>query len=62
MGTVNPEAVIRFGIHRGKTLNEIPSDYLEWLIRQDWFEDKYPDLLESTEGELDWRDQFGRHF
>tara|TARA_R100000805_G_C3523855_1_gene45178 strand:- start:288 stop:440 length:153 start_codon:yes stop_codon:yes gene_type:complete len=27
---------IKFGKHKGKSLDDIPFDYLRWLAKQDW--------------------------
>jgi uncharacterized protein (DUF3820 family) len=62
MTKLNPDYTIPFGVHKGKTINEIPSSYLEWLSLQDWVEKKFPDLLTAGEAELEWRDKFGKHF
>lgn len=34
------EEIIRFGKHKGKQYKNIPKDYLKWLIKQDWFQQK----------------------
>lgn len=35
---------LTFGKHIGRTLDEVPSEYLRWLHEQDWLE-KTPRLL-----------------
>ena len=46
--------VMPFGKWKGKTIAEIPSDYLEWLIVQGWFVNGpgNRDLLKAFEKEL----------
>jgi len=58
----DPEKIIYFGKHSGKTVGEVRSQYLRWLVNQEWFEDSYPDLVEPVEAELDWRDKLNQHF
>ena len=37
-----PEKIkINFGMHRGKYLDDVPANYLDWLSKQDWITD-YP--------------------
>lgn len=59
MERLDPEARLPFGKYSGWNLGEVPNSYLHWLCEQDWFEDKYPSLLEKVEAELKWRDYFG---
>ena len=56
------EVVLSFGKFSGKSIEEIPSKYLFWLLEQDWFETKYSYLVEPVEFELDWRTRMDRHF
>ncbi len=32
-----------------RDINEMPSDYLHWLMETDWFEDKFPEHHEEVE-------------
>jgi uncharacterized protein (DUF3820 family) len=32
-----------FGIHKGKDLDNVPADYLDWLSGQDWL-GKFPEI------------------
>lgn len=34
------ETVLPFGAHKGKTLDQVPAEYLDWLVGQDWFKQK----------------------
>lgn len=50
-----------FGKYKGKTIAEIPSSYLDWLIGQDWFV-KRPgnrDWLQAIGEELTTRKRSG---
>lgn len=47
---------IPFGKYEGESINRVVAkdpEYLEWLIEQEWFQDKYPELLEEIEHRLD---------
>lgn len=35
-----------FGKHSGKEFSEIPQNYLEWTLRQDWIKDPLKGQLE----------------
>jgi len=49
--------------HKGKEVEEVPSDYLHWLIEQDWMEkERLEELYEAIEYELDVRDRSDGHF
>jgi DNA repair protein RadD len=37
---------LEFGKYKGKSINEIPKDYLRWSIQQDWFAKLYPKTFE----------------
>jgi len=56
---LDPGTRIPFGKYSGWAIDEIPKSYLRWLAGQDWFEEKYPDLLEAVEAEIEWRDGWG---
>ena len=47
-----------FGVHEGKLLEDIPSDYLQWCLRTI----KDADLLTAIEDEMETRDQISGHF
>ena len=51
--------VMPFGTHKGKTLEEIPSDYLKWMYKD--FTDK-EDLALAAEEEYDFREKHNTHF
>jgi uncharacterized protein (DUF3820 family) len=44
--------VLTFGKHRGKTIDEIPDDYLNWLVEQTWFHLKFGDWITPIRLEL----------
>ena len=52
---------ITFGKHKGKSVADLPSDYLRWLCGEDWVEEKHEQLFELAQAELNWRDEMGQH-
>ena len=46
-----------FGKHKGECLGDIPVAYLDWLIGQDWMEEK-TDLKERIEQHLQGRSEW----
>jgi len=46
------EKTIPFGKHKGKTISECPIEYLDWLIGQEWMDEKFPDLKQEIEDYL----------
>ena len=55
--------ILPFGKHRGKDIGEIPSNYLTWLLEQDWMEeDQYDDLFEEIAWEMATRERSDAHF
>lgn len=38
-----------FGKHEGTKLQDLPANYVEWLLEQEWFQDEYPDYYEYLE-------------
>lgn len=47
------QVVIPFGKHKGLTLEDIPCTYLDWLVGEEWFQDKFPDLYSDVGDYLD---------
>jgi uncharacterized protein (DUF3820 family) len=45
--------IISFGNYAGEYIEDVPDDYVSWLLEQDWFEEKYPKLFEIAEKLLD---------
>jgi uncharacterized protein (DUF3820 family) len=51
---------IPFGnTHKGKDIEDCPTDYLTWLKGEKWFQDKYPALRKNILAELKYRERFG---
>lgn len=48
MAPVPPNPVIPFGKYKGNYASDIPVEYLDWLIGQDWFVDKFAELCEEV--------------
>ena len=51
-----PDPIIRFGkTHKGKRVSECPTEYLDWLLGEDWlFEDLREAIESDLEGRADW--------
>ncbi len=45
-----------------REVDACPSDYLQWLLEQEWFEDKWPELKEEVAGVMDEREVQGTHW
>jgi uncharacterized protein (DUF3820 family) len=43
---------LSFGKYKGKTIDEIPDDYLYWLLEQTWFHLKFGDWIIPIRHEL----------
>jgi uncharacterized protein (DUF3820 family) len=48
--------------HKGKTLEEVPSSYLNWVEEQDWAGERHPKLIEAIGKVLRWRTLHDEHF
>ena len=45
-----------FGKHKGEPISECPTEYLDWLIGQDWLFDDLRTAIETDlEGRAGWR-------
>jgi uncharacterized protein (DUF3820 family) len=42
-----------FGAHKGRTFAETPARYLDWLVGQAWFAEKWPGLKVRAEQYLE---------
>lgn len=51
--------IITFGKYKGKDLEDIPSDYLKWLITEAKCDDD--DLIEAANEEYNFRDNWKTH-
>jgi len=49
---------IPFGVHKGELICDIPSDYLYWLLEQEWFSKKFKELVPIVDMELKYRRDF----
>ena len=47
--------IIPFGKYADWELEIVPNSYLDWLLGQDWFIDKYHHLVDEIEDELETR-------
>lgn len=52
------DIVIPFGAHNGKLIADIPSHYLSWITGEKWFKEKFPELKEQVDIELEYRKKF----
>ena len=52
--------VMPWGKFKGKTIEDIPSGYLKWLI--DKCESLDDDLIEAADTEYQWRSEWKKHF
>jgi uncharacterized protein (DUF3820 family) len=51
------EPILPFGKHKGEHLSEVPVEYLDWLIGQDWLR---PALKKQIEAHLLTRPEWQR--
>lgn len=47
-----------FGKYKGELIADLPNGYLEWLLDQEWFEEKFVDLWKLTKKEMGYRERF----
>lgn len=50
--------IMPFGVYKGKDIEDVPNSYFEWLLGQDWFNDKFPGLSNLVVKEMDWREKW----
>ena len=48
-----------FGYHEGKSISEVPSNYLRWILEN---VTNRPELLKVVETEMEYRDRHDKHF
>ena len=53
------DPILPFGKYKGEHCSEVPVDYLDWLIGQDWMEEK-PALKTAIEDHLQTRPEWKR--
>ena len=46
------EPTMPFGKHKGLAISEWAIEYLDWLIGQEWMDEKLPDLKQEIEDYL----------
>lgn len=51
--------VAPFGKFKGKTLEDIPSGYLKWIVDKSEADDE---LIEAADAEYQWRSEHRKHF
>ena len=51
--------IIPFGKNKGEPIEDVGTDYLEWLTEQEWFLQKFKDGAEAIGKELAYRTRFG---
>ena len=61
MGLID-DIYLPFGKYKSISVGNTPSSYLKWCLEQDWFENKYEELLDPFQEELNWRTQMDMHF
>lgn len=49
--------VFPFGKYKGKGIEDVPSDYLDWCLGEDWFCKKFRHGAEQIAQELGYRKQ-----
>lgn len=42
---MDDQSIMPFGKHQGKSLQNVPADYLLWLLDTDWCREKFPELI-----------------
>ena len=56
------DMVMPFGKHVDEDIREVPSDYFEWLLDEDWFEEKFEKLCQRIKEEMETRTRSYGHF
>lgn len=39
-----------FGKHKGTVMSQVPREYLDWLVTQDWVPGKWPQVVDYVKG------------
>lgn len=50
--------IIPFGKHKGSPIEDCSTGYLEWLMEQDWFCEKFSEGVKQIGKELKYRERF----
>lgn len=50
--------VIPFGKYRDQDIENVPTDYLEFLLGESWFERKFADKVSVVKQEIKYRNDF----
>jgi uncharacterized protein (DUF3820 family) len=51
----HPEIIMPFGKHKGTEIGDIPKNYLDWLIGQEWFQgDLRQSIADHLNARRDW--------
>jgi hypothetical protein len=58
MSSEYSDTVLHFGKYSGKTVEEIPSGYLKWLINNCTDDD----ITDAADKEYEWRTYWRKHF
>lgn len=48
--------------HKGKDIEEVPSQFLRYLLETPWFDQKFPEVAKAMDAELAYRDKWDKHF
>jgi uncharacterized protein (DUF3820 family) len=54
--TANGLTWMPFGKYKGVRIRDIPSEYLQWIYSQEWFEDRFEKLHKETREILEARE------
>lgn len=49
---------IPFGKHKGELIADLTDSYLDWLLDQDWFAEKFPKHVVMVKKEIGYRKKF----
>lgn len=55
------DIALPFGKYKGKLLADVPNSYLNWLLDQEFVEEKYSKLYQIAKLEKHYRQQFDIH-
>ena len=58
MTTKQKDMFFEFGKYNGILIADIPNNYLNWIVGEKWFKERYFDLYEQSIIEIAYRKQF----